>query len=64
MIIEKYSDLKKVKNNVIIDLSKLNSNLYIRALDFLAGLTFRNGRIIKLEKQKFLIKLNRNNNLK
>ena len=60
MIIEKYSDLKNVEDNEIVDLTKLNSNLYIRALDFLIGLTCKNGELVKLEKQKFLVKLKNN----
>lgn len=59
MIIEKYNDLKNVEDNVIVDLTKLDSNLYIRALDFLTGLTCKNGELVKIEKQKFLVKLNK-----
>ena len=63
MIIEKYNDLKNVEDNVIVDLTKLDSNLYIRALDFLTGLTCKNGELVKIEKQKFLVKLNNNKHI-
>lgn len=62
MIIEKYNDLKNVKDGVIVDLTKLDLHLYVRALDFLAGLTSKNGKLVKLERQKFLVKLNTKNN--
>ena len=57
MIIKEYSDLKKVKNNDIVDLSYLNPKLTIRAIDFLAGLTCKKGSLKKLENNKFLVKI-------
>mgnify|MGYP002627024115 CR=1 FL=1 len=57
MIIEKYSDLEKVEDNMIVDLTKLSPRLATRALDFLAGLTCKNGSLTKLENNKFLVKI-------
>ena len=58
MIIEKYSDLEKVEDGMIVDLTKLSPRMSVRALDFLAGLTFRNGSLKKIEKDKYLVKIN------
>lgn len=55
MIIKEYSDLKKVKNNTIVDLNYLNPKMVIRAIDFLAGLTCKKGSLKKLESNKFLV---------
>lgn len=57
MIIEKYSDLEKVEDGMIVDLSKLSIKLSLRALDFLLGLTCKNGSLKKIERNKYLVKI-------
>lgn len=57
MIIEKYGDLRNIKDNMIVDLSKLNLKTKTRVIDFLAGLTFKNGSLKKLESNKFLVRI-------
>lgn len=57
MIIEKYSDIEKIKDNMIVDLSKLEPKIAIRVIDFLNGLTFKNGSLKKLESGKYLVKM-------
>lgn len=57
MIIEKYSDIEKIEDNMIVDLSKLEPKIAIRVIDFLNGLTFKNGSLKKLESGKYLVKM-------
>ena len=57
MKIMNYNDLRKVSDNTIVDLSSLSSRDFIRVVDFLAGLTYKKGSLTKLEKNKFLVKL-------
>lgn len=57
MIIRNYSDLKKVEDNMVVDLSLLSPKLAIRAIDFLAGLTCKKGSLTKIEKNKFLVRI-------
>lgn len=57
MIIEKYSDIEKIDDNMIVDLSKLEPKIAIRVIDFLNGLTFKNGSLKKLESGKYLVKM-------
>ena len=57
MIIEKYSDLEKIEDNMIVDLTKLSLKLKERALDFLAGLTSKHGSLKKIECDKYLVRL-------
>lgn len=60
MIIEKYSDIEKIEDNMIVDLSKLEPKIAIRVIDFLNGLTFKNGSLKKLESGKYLVKIRYN----
>ena len=55
MIVEKYSDLRDVSNNMVVDLSALDIKLRARAISFLAGLTCKNGKLLKIAKDKFWI---------
>ena len=57
MKIKNYSDLGNVSDDMVVDLSELSSKQCIRAIDFLAGLTYESGSLTKLEKSKFLVKL-------
>lgn len=57
MKIKNYSDLRNVSDDMVVDLSELSSKQFIRAIDFLAGLTYETGSLTKLEKNKFLVKL-------
>ena len=57
MIIEKYSDIEKIEDNMIVDLSKLEPKIAIRVIEFLNGLTFKNGSLKKLESGKYLVKM-------
>ena len=57
MIIKKYSDLEKVEDNMVVDLSELELKLITRAIDFLAGLTCKKGSLTKIASNKFLVKL-------
>lgn len=59
MIIKKYVDLKKVEDNMIVDLTELSPMHALRAIDFLAGLTSK-GSLIKIERGKFLVKIGGN----
>lgn len=56
----KYEDLEKVNQYVgeefIIDLEECNNDLRRRSIDFLAGLTYLNGRLEKINKEQFLVK--------
>ena len=61
MIIEKYEDLKNVEDNMVVDLTKLSPMLALRAIDFLAGLTCKNGSLTKLESGKFLVRIGEKN---
>ena len=58
MIIKNYSDLEKVENNMIVDLSELSPKLALRAIDFLLGLTFKNGSLKKISRDKYLVIIN------
>ena len=57
MKIKNYSDLKNVGDEMIIDLSELKSKQFIKAINFLAGLTFKKGSLTKLENNKYLVKV-------
>lgn len=57
MIIKNYSDLQKIVDGMIIDLSLLDPKLATRAIDFLAGLTCKKGSLKKIEKNKFLVRI-------
>ena len=60
MIIEKYEDLKKVEDNMVVDLTKLIPIHALRAIDFLAGLTSKGGSLTKIESGKFLVRIGGN----
>ena len=55
MIIERYSDLKYLEDNIIVDISKLSIILKKRVIDYLAGWTAK-GSLIKISKDKYLIR--------
>lgn len=55
MVVEKFSDLVNVTNNMLVDLSALDIKLRSRAISFLAGLTFKNGKLLKIARDKFLV---------
>lgn len=55
MIVEKYNDLRDVTNNMVVDLNNLDVKLKARAMSFLAGLTCKNGKLVKIAKDKFLV---------
>lgn len=57
MIIEKYDDLKKIEDNMVVDLTKLAPMHALRAIDFLAGLTCKGGSLTKIESGKFLVRI-------
>lgn len=57
MKIKSYSDLEKVEDNMVVDLSELEPKLAMRAIDFLAGLTFKKGRLTKISSHKYLVKI-------
>lgn len=57
MKIKSYEDLAKVKNNMVVDLSELEPKLATRAIDFLAGLTCKNGSLNKISCQQYLVKI-------
>lgn len=59
MIISKYEDLKNIKDNMIIDISKLSMKLKIRVIDYLAGYT-KDGSLTKINKDKYLLRRNIN----
>ncbi len=58
MKIKSYSDLEKVEDNMVVDLSLLEPKLIKRAIDFLAGLTCKNGSLTKLSCYTYLVKIN------
>ena len=55
MIVEKYSDLRDVTDNMVVDLNNLDWKQKARAISFLAGLTCKKGKLVKIAKDKFLI---------
>ena len=57
MKIKEYSDLKKVEDNMIVDITELDLKIARRVVDFLAGLTFKKGSLKKIEKGKFLVRI-------
>lgn len=57
MIIKKYSDLEKIKDDVVVDLSELKPKQFMMAISFLAGLTCQTGSLTKIARDKFLVKL-------
>lgn len=61
MQIEKYSDLEKVEDNMIVDITKLTNKLSIRVLDYLAGLT-KYGSLKKIERGKYLVRIKKDIN--
>ena len=57
MKIKKYGDLKNIKNNMVVDISKLRINQMQMAIGFLAGLTLRKGSLTKVGCYKYLVKM-------
>lgn len=57
MVIKKYSDLENIKDDVVVDLSKLEPKQFMMAINFLAGLTNQKGSLTKIASDKFLVKL-------
>lgn len=60
--IKEYNDVEKLGNllkekDIIVDLSECNNNLRVRILDFINGLVFYNGKIIKLDRDNFKVTL-------
>lgn len=49
-------EIVKENNELIINLTELNSNDYIKAIYFITGLTHLNGTMIKLKYRTFKIK--------
>jgi len=62
MMLKKYEDLKNVEDNMIVDLTELDLEIAKRAIDFLAGLTCKNGSLIKLAKNRYLVRIGEVNN--
>jgi FtsZ-interacting cell division protein YlmF len=58
--VEKIANKLKEENSIIIEISEINSKDRIRIIDFAAGLVYYNGKIEKLEKDKFRIILDEN----
>ena len=59
MKIKSYKELiKHIKENneLIIDLTDLNNRDYIKTICFISGLTYLNGKIVKLQNKTFKIK--------
>lgn len=54
MVIKNYSDLERVEDNMLVDLSNMEAQKFKMAINFLAGLTSKNGKLIKIAKDKFL----------
>nr|MBP3259257.1 cell division protein SepF [Bacilli bacterium] len=61
VVIENYSDLEKVSDNLIVDISKLSPKLSLRAIDFLLGLTYKFGSLKRIERCKYLVRIGDNN---
>ncbi len=57
MIIKKYSDLEKIKEDRVVDLSELSPKQYRMAINFLAGLTWQKGSLTKIARGKFWVRL-------
>ena len=57
MKIKSYSDLEKVKDDMVVDLSELEPKLVTRAIDFLTGLTCKKGILTKIARAKFLVRI-------
>lgn len=57
MVIEKFSDLTKVKDNTVVDLSKLEPSQRRQAISFLSGLTYKGGNLKKIACHKFLVRI-------
>lgn len=57
MKIQSYSDLEKIADNMVVDLSEVEPKLATRAIDFLTGLTCKNGSLTKIARAKFFVKL-------
>ncbi|MBR1377270.1 MAG: hypothetical protein IJ565_05645 [Bacilli bacterium] len=55
MIVSKYENLKNIKDNMLIDISKLSVKLRIRVIDYLAGYT-KDGSLTKIDKNKYLVR--------
>ena len=55
MIIESYSDLKYLEDNMVVDLSKLNMRIKKRVIDYLAGFAHY-GELVKINKDKYLVR--------
>ena len=53
MYYEELADVTKHFRKLIVDLKHLNNKDFIRAIDFLAGLTNLNGRLKKFNKFTF-----------
>lgn len=55
-ILKKYQDIydiAKNENSFIVDLSKLDIKQRLRVIDFLSGLSFKNGSLEKLNNYTF-----------
>ncbi len=59
MKIKSYSDLEKVEDNMLVDLTELEPRLIARAIYFLAGLTCKNGSLTKISCHQYLVKINK-----
>ncbi len=57
MKIKSYRDLEKIKDNMMVDLTELDSKLITRSIDFLAGLTCKKGNLTKIACHKYLVKI-------
>ena len=57
MKIEKFRDLLKVKNKMVVDLSNMEIKERLKAICFLSGLTYQRGRLTKIACGQFLVKL-------
>ena len=57
MKIEKFGDLLRVKNKIVVDLSNMEIKERLKAICFLSGLTYRRGRLTKIACGQFLVKL-------
>lgn len=57
MKIKSYSDLEKVEDSMVIDLTELEPKLIMRTIDFLTGLTCKKGSLTKIACHKYLVKI-------
>ncbi len=57
MKVKKFSDLAKVKHNMVVDLDNLNFKEQLMVVSFLSGLTYQRGSLTKIARHKYLIRL-------